>query len=111
MFALLRRFLEFVRQHNKEPETDSLFLSANWSVGTFIDLFTDVLGWINGNLNDLKEQGAIEVNVIRGDAFSRFIIENQRRHKYLKLSNKDIEAISYGVILVATDGYGCLITD
>lgn len=114
MFSLLRRFIEFVRQLNKEPEKDavnSLFLNATWTVGGYVDLLTDITGWINDNLEELKENGATEVNVIKGDAFAEFIINSQRRHKYLEFTNREIEQISNGVILVAMDTLGRLIDD
>ena len=114
MFSLLRRFIEFVRQIQNEPENEhinSLFSSATWSVGANIDLFTDILGWINDNLEGLKENGAIKVNAVRGDAFAEFIINGQRRHKYLGFSNREIEKISNGVIIVAMDAQGRQIDD
>ena len=114
MFSLLRRFIEFVRQLHNEPEKEhvnSLFSSATWSVGANIDLPKDILGWINDNIEGLKENGATKVNVIRGETFVEFIVDNQRRHKYLEFTNMEIVKISKGVILVAMNDHGHIIDD
>lgn len=104
MFSLLRRFIEFVRQLHNEPEKEhvnSLLSSATWSVGANIDLHKDILGWITDNLERLKENGVVEVNAVRGDALAKFIVNGQRRHTYLEFSNREIEMINNGIILVA----------
>lgn len=114
MFSLLRRFIEFVRQLQNEPEKEHvnfLISSATWSVGAYVDLITDILGWINDNLEELLENGATEVNAIRGDALAEFIVNSQRRHKYLEVSNREIEKVSKGVILVAMNAQGHIIDD
>lgn len=114
MFALLRRFIEFVRQLNKDPEKDSvnsLFLTAIWSEGDYIDTLTDILGWINDNLEKLLENGVTDVYAIRGNAFAEFIVNSQRRHKYVEFTNRGIEKLRNGVILVAMDTQGHFIED
>ena len=114
MFSLLRRFIEFVRHLQNEPEKEHvniLFSSATWSVGPNVDLLTDILEWINDNLEGLKENGVTKVNAVRGDALAEFIVNGQRRHKYLEFSNREIEQISNGVILVAMDTQNLLIND
>lgn len=114
MFSLLRRFIEFVRQLQKEPEEvsiTSLLFRAIWAVGTKIDLEPDILGWINDNLEDLLHNGATEVNIIRGKSLTDFIIDNQRRHKYLEISNNDLKALRDGVVLVVMDSHSHIINE
>lgn len=112
MFSLLRRFIEFVRHLQNEPvkeHVNLLFSSATWSVDPNVDLLTDILGWINDSHEGLKKNGATAVNAVRGDALAEFIVNGQRRHKYLEFSNREIEKISNGVILVAMDSQNRLI--
>lgn len=114
MFSLLKRFIEFVRQLKKEPEQrsiTSLLFNSTWAVDARIELITDVIGWINGNMEEFLENGALEVNVIRGESLAEFIVNNQRRHKYLEILSRDLKAIRDGVVLVAMDSQGLIIKD
>lgn len=85
----------------------ALIAAAIWAVGQVIDLTADILSWINGNLESLLEDDAEEVNVIRGDALSDFIKQNQATGKYNEISLSQLNAMHNSVINVATteDGY------
>ena len=109
MFALLKRFIKFVRELHNNPEKDSLqvlFLKEAWSISDYIELTTDVLGWINDNLEELVEEGVSEVCVIDGEALAMFIVNNQNRFQYIL---KDLEALRDGVVLVAMNSSGSIL--
>ena len=88
-----------------------LSTSAKWSLGERIDLVNDILGWINDNLEELKDNNAIEVNVIQGDALSDFINDNQQKDQYKEVSQFALNTLLKSVILVATDKNGNIIND
>lgn len=114
MFALLKRFIEFVRELQNNSERDSmqtLFLKATRAISDYIELSTDVIGWINDNLEELKEKGASEVRVIDGEALAMFIVNNKNHHQYMDLLPKDLEALHDGVVLVAMNGSGSILHD
>jgi len=85
--------------------------SAVWSISEEIDIKTDVLSWINGRLESLLAGGATEVNVVQGNAFVDYIIQEQARGKYLeiKLSDSDIIEAKNCVIIVVMDKNGDII--
>ncbi|MBE6242046.1 MAG: hypothetical protein E7114_01325 [Bacteroidales bacterium] len=89
----------------------ALIAAAIWAVGQVIDLATDILSWINGNIESLLDDGAKDVNVVRGDALSDFIKQNQATGKYTEISLDQLNAMHNSVINVATDRSGNVVDD
>ncbi len=89
----------------------ALIEAAIWAVGFVIDMAADILEWINGKLESLFENGAEEVNSIRGDALADFIKEGQRSGKYQEVSLSQLNAMNNSVINVAMDPYGNIVDD
>lgn len=88
-----------------------LIAAAIWAVAFVIDLATDVLGWINDKLEELLEDGATEVNTIKGSALSDFIQQNQKQGRYTEISLSDLNAMRNSVVNVAMDNKGAIIDD
>ena len=88
-----------------------LIAAAIWAVAFVIDLVTDVLGWINNKLEELLDDGATEVNIIKGSALSDFIQQNQQQRRYTAISFSDLNAMHNSVINVAMDNGGDIIDD
>lgn len=113
MFALLRRFVKFVRELQHEPEKESLYsllYSTLRVTDSKIDI-DDVVEWTKGNMEELQENGITEINIILGDSLAMFIINNQRRHLYLQVSDTDIETLRNAIVLVAMDKNNKIIKD
>ena len=89
----------------------SLIAAAIWAVSFVVDLITDVLGWINDKLEELLDDGATEVNTIKGSALSDFIQQNQRQGRYSEISLSDLNAMRNSVVNVAMDNNGAIIDD
>lgn len=91
----------------------ALIYAAIWAIGALIDLFTDILGWINNKIEELIEAGEHpkEVNVIDTGALSNFIREKQRLGEYPQISLSDLNAMHNSVINVVTDRNGTIIDD
>lgn len=83
--------------------------SAIWAVGSVIDIFTDILPWINGKLEYLLCNGVEEVNVIDGDAFVGFIKQNQAA--YIEISLEQLNAMENSVINVAMNNMSGNVVD
>ena len=88
-----------------------LIAAAIWAVAFVIDLVTDVLGWINDKLEKLLDDGATEVNTIKGSALSDFIQQNQQQGRYTEISLSDLNAMRNSVVNVAMDNRGAIIDD
>ena len=88
-----------------------LIAAAIWAVAFVIDLVTDVLGWINDKLEGLLNDGATEVNTIKGSALSDFIQQNQKQGRYTQISLSDLNAMRNSVVNVAMDKNGAIIDD
>lgn len=88
-----------------------LIAAAIWAVAFVIDLVTDVLGWINDKLEELLDDGATEVNTIKGSALSDFIQQNQKQGRYTEISLSDLNAMRNSVVNVAMDNNGAIIDD
>lgn len=88
-----------------------LIAAAIWAVAFVIDLVTDVLGWINDKLEELLDDGATEVNTIKGSALSDFIQQNQKLGRYTEISLSDLNAMCNSVVNVAMDTNGAIIDD
>ena len=88
-----------------------LIAAAIWAVAFVIDLVTDVLGWINDKLEELLDDGATEVNTIKGSALSDFIQQNQKQGRYTEISLNDLNAMRNSVVNVAMDNNGAIIDD
>ena len=83
-----------------------LISSSKWSLGPNIELVEDILGWINDNLEELTDDGTIEVNAINGEALNEFIKDNQQEGKYQEISNVVLNSLLNSVVIVALDGNG-----
>lgn len=83
-----------------------LISSSKWSLGTKIELDEDILGWINDNVEELIDNGTIEVNAIKGEALNEFIKDNQQEGKYPELSNVNLDSLLDSVVIVALDENG-----
>lgn len=83
-----------------------LISSSKWSLGTNIELTEDILGWISDNLEELTDNGTIEVNAIKGEALNEFIKDNQQEGKYQKISNMVLNALFNSVVIVALNECG-----
>ncbi|MBE6320639.1 MAG: hypothetical protein E7075_06695 [Bacteroidales bacterium] len=79
----------------------ALIAAAIWAVGFVIEMATDILSWINGKLESLLNQGATEVQAIRGDALADFIKQNQATGQYTEISLSQLNAMNNSVINVA----------
>lgn len=79
----------------------ALIAAAIWAVGFVIEMATDILSWINGELESLLNQGATEVQAIRGDALADFIKQNQATGQYTEISLSQLNAMNNSVINVA----------
>lgn len=88
-----------------------LIAAAIWAVAFVIDLVTDVLGWINDKLEELLNDGATEVNVIKGNALSDFIQQNKKQGRYTEISLNDLNALRNSVVNVAMNNNGAIIDD
>lgn len=88
-----------------------LIAAAIWAVAFVIDLVTDILGWINDKLEELLDDGATEVNTIKGSALSDFIQQNQKQGRYTEISLNDLNAMRNSVVNVAMDNNGAIIDD
>lgn len=88
-----------------------LIAAAIWAVAFVIDLLTDILGWINDKLEELLDDGATEVNSIRGDALSDFIQQNKAMGHYTEISLHDLNIMRNSVVNVAMDDNGAIIND
>lgn len=113
MFALLRRFVKFVRELQHEPEKESLYsllYSPLRVIDSKIDI-DDVVEWTKGNMEELQENGITEINIILGDSLAMFIIKNQRQHLYLQVSDTEIETLRNGIVLVAMDKNNKIVKD
>lgn len=88
-----------------------LIYAAIWAVSFVIDLVTDILGWINGKLEALLDDGTTEVNTIQGGALSEFIKQNQAAGKYTEISLNDLNAMRNSVVNVAMDAQGNITDD
>ena len=88
-----------------------LIAAAIWAVAFVIDLLTDILGWINDKLEELLDDGATEVNTIRGDALSDFIQQNKAMGRYTEISLHDLNIMRNSVVNVAMDDNGAIIND
>lgn len=88
-----------------------LIAAAIWAVAFVIDLVTDVLGWINDKLEELLDDGATEVNTIKGSALSDFIQQNQKEGRYTEISLSDLNAMRNSVVNVAMNNKGAIIDD
>lgn len=112
MFALLRRLVEFVRPQYKSGKESLITLSYYAPLVTVskIDI-DDVIEWTKDNMEELQKEKATEINVIIGNALAMFIINNQRRHLYLNISDTEIEAFRDGIVLVAMDKKNKVVKD
>lgn len=88
-----------------------LIAAAIWAVAFVIDLVTDILGWINDRLEELLNDGATEVNTIKGSALSDFIKQNQAQGRYTEISLNELNAMQKSVVNVAMDDNGAIIDD
>lgn len=88
-----------------------LIFAAIWAVGFVIDLVTDILGWINDQLEKLLNQGASEVNTIRGDTLKNYVEEQRRLGHITEISISELNAMRNSVINVAMDKDGNIIDD
>lgn len=86
-----------------------LIYAAIWAIGFVIDLFTDILGWINDKMEELLGEGTTEVNVIQGNALVDFI--HQHSDRYTEISINDLNAMQNSAINVAMDASGNIIDD
>lgn len=84
----------------------ALIVGAYRAIGAFIDFTNDILENINRNLKDFLSEGATEVNVIKGNAFSDFVKFHQAQGKYTEVSLSDLNAMRNNVINVAMDNNG-----
>lgn len=114
---LWRYLLDFLKPGEKkdtdemDDETSAqciqkLVLSAIWAVGNTIELVTDILGWINDNLEDLINDSTTEVNTIQGVAISEFIKQNQAAGRYTEISQSDMNVMRNSVVNVAMNAQG-----
>ncbi|MCH5176041.1 MAG: hypothetical protein J1F40_09150 [Prevotellaceae bacterium] len=88
-----------------------LIAAAIWAIAFVIDLVTDVLGWINDRIEELLDEGATEVNTIKGSALSDFIKQNQAQGRYTEISLNDLNAMRNSVVNVAMNNNGEIIDD
>lgn len=91
----------------------ALIYAAICIVGAVIDLFTDILGWINDKIEALINDGENpkEVNVLDGNALSAFIKQNQANGTYTQISLNELNAMRNSVINVVTDNNGRILDD
>ena len=80
-----------------------LVKSAIWAIGPEIEMGADILGWINGKLEDLLKDGVSEVDVVQGSALAEFIRQNQKSGKYMEVTSAELNAINSSVINIAFD--------
>lgn len=88
-----------------------LIYTAIWAVGFLIDFITDVLGWINGKLEELLGEGSTEVGVVKGSALYDFIQSEKSKGNYPEISLKEANAMRTSVINVAMDVNGNIVDD
>ena len=88
-----------------------LIAAAIWAIAFVIDLVTDVLGWINDRIEELLDEGATEVNTIKGSALSDFIKQNQAQGRYTEISLNDLNAMRNSFVNVAMNNNGEIIDD
>lgn len=88
-----------------------LIYVAIWAVGAVIELATDILGWINNELEELLNGGATEVNVIRGNALADYVSRQKQSGNYTEISISDLNAMRNSVVNVAMDPEGNIIDD
>lgn len=85
-----------------------LLATAIEIINAALDFVQDVIGWIKEGLNSLLDEGATEVNVIKGSAFAKYINEQKAlgNANVRNISDYDVDKIRKGVISVATDKNG-----
>ncbi len=81
----------------------ALIATAIYAIGAVIELAVDVLGWINGCLEELIDDGATEVNVVMGSAIGDFIRINQAQGNYTEITLSQLQAMDNSVINVANN--------
>lgn len=89
----------------------AILSAAIWAVGLVIEIVTDIINWINDVFDELLSEGATEVNVISGEAFSEFIERNKAVGRYSEVSFSQLQEMRKGVVNVAMDDNGNIIND
>ena len=85
----------------------AIIATAIWAVGFFISLGEDIVGWIKGKIDELRNKGAKDVNVINGKALAEFLEQNKNKYPIYTLD--DIRKIENSVINAAADGNGNIV--
>lgn len=80
--------------------------TAIFAVAAVLDLAVDLVDWITGNQEEIKQQGGSEVNVLMGSALSDYIRENQASGKYTEISFDQLKSMDKGIINVANKENG-----
>lgn len=88
-----------------------LIYAAIWAVSFVIDLVTDILGWINGKLEELLDEGSTKVGVVKGNALYDFIQSEKMKGNYPEISLQEANAMRTSVINVAMDSNGNIVDD
>lgn len=89
----------------------SLLALAIWAVSAVIELATDILGWINRGLKSLLDDGATEVNVVKGSALVEYINAEKAKGNYTAITLSDLNAMRTSVVNVAMDENGRVVDD
>ena len=89
----------------------ALIKAAIWSIGQVVDLFTDILSWINNQLDNLLKSGADTVDVVKGSSLAEFIKQNQATGKYTEISLGDLQKLDTSVVNVALNSKGEVVDD
>lgn len=91
----------------------ALICAAIWAIGAVIDLFTDILEWINNIIEKLIGAGKTpeKVTVIDSGALSAFIEENQQLGRYTIVTREQLNNMRNSVINVVTDKHGAILED
>lgn len=85
-----------------------LLATAIEIIDAALDFVQDVIGWIRDCLMELVDEGATEVNIIKGSAFAEYIGEQKAKGNVTvkSITDYDLNKIRNGVISVATDSNG-----
>ena len=72
---------------------------------------TDILSFINGKIDELSDNGAVEICIVQGDSLSSFIKQRQDMDSYKDISIEQLGKLINSVVIIALNEKGEVILE
>ena len=89
----------------------TLFATVIYAICGIVDFVDDVLGWLLGVEDDIRQAGGTQVHVLDGSVFVDYINQQRAQGNHTTISIEQARQMRNSVINVATDDNGNMVRE